>query len=94
MTTSANRVTGLPIANTLASTDRVLVIFNAASNSSVANGTPSLQSITLSNLMASIDAAVTVVSGPYANDLAAAGAGIKLGEMYYNSSGSVIVRLS
>jgi hypothetical protein len=44
--------------------------------------------------MASIDAAVTVVSGPYANDLAAAGAGIKLGEMYYNSSGSVIVRLS
>lgn len=37
---------------------------------------------------------VPLLPGPFANDAAAATAGIQVGQMYYQTSGAVVVRLT
>lgn len=50
MTANSVPVSSLPTANALDQRDRVLVLYNASSNALVANGTPSVRTISLSSL--------------------------------------------
>lgn len=85
MTDNSSKVSDLPQTSNVASTDRVMVLYNA-SNTSM---TPSVRTITVNNFIKSLK-----VSGPYANDTLAANAGISVGSLYYDTTGVVHIRLS
>lgn len=84
MTDNSLKVSELPTTTNVASTDRVMILYNA-SNTSV---NASVRTITVSNYTKS------TVKGPYANDSVATTAGVGIGSMYYDASGIVHVRLS
>ncbi len=85
MTDNSSKVSDLPQTSNVASTDRVMVLYNA-SNTSM---TPSVRTITVNNFIKSLK-----VSGPYANDSLAANSGISVGSLYYDASGIVHIRLN
>lgn len=82
MTDNARKVSELPTANTVASSDRLVFLYNANT------GAPSTRTITVSNFTTNL------VSGPYASDSAANTAGVPLKGLYYDSSGNVKIRLT
>jgi hypothetical protein len=53
MANNSVAVSALPTASNLASTDRVLILYNAVSNAAVANGIPSVRTIPVSNFLVS-----------------------------------------
>lgn len=63
MANGAYRTSELPIANTMVSTDRVVIIYNSSGNPSVGNGSPGTRTIPLSKL---IDAGMTEVLADFA----------------------------
>jgi hypothetical protein len=83
-------VTQLPAASNVASTDELVVVFNANSNALVSNGSPSVRIITISNFVNSLG---KVIPGPYTNDAAANTAGVSLNSLYYDTTGIVRIRL-
>jgi hypothetical protein len=84
MTDNSLKVSELPQTTTLASSDRVMVLYNAANTSANA----SVRTITVNDFINSM-----YIQGPYANDPAAASAGISIGSLYYDISGLVHIRL-
>lgn len=82
MTDNAKRVSELPTANTIGSSDRLLFLYNANT------GAPSARTITVSNFTTNL------ISGPYASDAAANTAGVPLKGLYYDASGYVKIRLT
>lgn len=84
MTDNSLKVSQLPQTSNVASTDRVMVLYNAANTSANA----SVRTITVNNFTRSIK-----VPGPYANDTLAANGGISVGSLYYDTTGVVHIRL-
>ena len=84
MANDAKRIQDLNTANTLASTDRVVVLYNATTTANV-------QTITVNNFIMSLGGSL---SGPYTNDAAANTAGIPVEGLYYDSTGTVRIRLT
>ena len=84
MANDAKRIQDLNTANTLASTDRVVILYNATTTANVLT-------ITVNNFIASVGASLT---GPYTNDAAANAAGVVLKGLYYDSTGAVRIRLT
>ena len=85
MANDAKRIQDLNTANTLSSTDRVVVLYNAATT------TANVLTITVNNFIASVGASLT---GPYTNDAAANAAGVVLKGLYYDATGAVRIRLA
>jgi len=81
MTDNSKKVSELPQAQNVASTDRVVVLRDPSGNASV-------RTITVANLVNSI------IKGPYANDSAANTGGVSVNGLYYDSSGNVKIRLT
>lgn len=73
---SSVTVDNLPIAPVLAPSDRILVLYNAISNTFVSNGSPSVRTISISNIASSMLLSNTVpvtsssngVAGSFAYD--------------------------
>lgn len=84
MANVARRIQDLNTANTLSSTDRVVVLYNATTTANVLT-------ITVNNFIASVGASLT---GPYTNDAAANAAGVVLKGLYYDATGAVRIRLT
>lgn len=84
MTDNSLKVSQLPQTTNVASTDRLMVLYNAANTSANA----SVRTITVNNFINTIK-----LLGPYADDSTAAAAGISIGSLYYDSSGLVHIRL-
>lgn len=84
MANDAKRISDLNTANTLALTDRVVVVYNATTTANV-------MTITVNNFMKAIS---NNVSGPYASDSAANTAGIPVKGLYYDNSGFLKIRLT
>ena len=84
MANDAKRISDLNVANTLSSTDRVVVLANAATTANV-------QTITMSDFIFSTG---NNMPGPYANDAVANTSGVKLKGLYYDTSGFVKLRRS
>jgi len=82
MTDNSKKVSELPQASNVASTDRVMVLRDPS-------GTPSVRTITVNNFISSI-----TIPGPYTNDTAANTAGIALGHLYYDTTGTVKIRIA
>lgn len=85
MTDNSLKVSELPTTTNVASTDRVMVLYNASNTSANA----SVRTITVNNFVNSVK-----LKGPYANDTLAANGGISVGSLYYDASGIVHVRLA
>lgn len=79
MANDQKRVSELPTTNSIALSDRLVVLKNPDSS-------PSVRTITVANLL--------TIKGPYSDDAAANAGGISVGEMYYHPEGWVKVRLS
>lgn len=92
MANNAMTITQLPQAQNVAATDLVLVVYNAASNVAVGNGSPSTRSMEVTNLANTLFSN-TYISGPYANDSVAATANVALGALYYDTTGLLHVRI-
>lgn len=83
MTDNSLKVSQLPTTTNVASSDRLVVLYNAANTS----GGASVRTITVNNYNSS------TVLGPYANDSVATTGGVVLGGLYYDSTGIVHIRL-
>ena len=81
MANRARKLTELPVANTIASGD-LLLIEKVSGNNSV------------TSIISAQALRKALVRGPYTNDAAANTAGVTVGELYYDTSGTVKVRLS
>jgi len=84
MSNDARKVSNLNITTTLSSNDRVVVLTNPSSFAQT-------QTIALSDFVYSFS---SIISGPYANDSVANTANLPIGSLYYNSNGSVQIRLT
>jgi len=82
MTDNAKKTSELATSNTIASSDRLVFLYQANTSS------PSTRTITVRNFTKNL------VSGPYANDTVANAAGVVLYGLYHNASGDVKVRLT
>lgn len=82
MTDTAKKTSELPTANTIGSSDRLVFLYQANTSA------PSTRTITVSHFTTNL------VSGPYASDAAANTAGVPLKGLYYDSTGSVKIRLT
>lgn len=82
MTDNAKKTSELATANTIASSDRLVFLYQANSSA------PSTRTITVRNFTTNL------VSGPYASDAAANTAGVPLNGLYYDASGNVKIRLT
>jgi len=88
MTDTPLKMSELPTSSNVAITDRILVLKDPS-------GTPSVKTISVNNFINSVSHSVSFISGPYANDSLAESVGnVGVGVMYYDSSGSVKIRLS
>ena len=87
MTNQTKKFSELPVAQTAATTDRLVLVYNVIGNTAVGNGSPQTQTIALSNLVSS------VIIGPYDTDTAAQTGGVALHGLYYTSLGVVKIRL-
>jgi hypothetical protein len=81
MSDNSKKVSELPQASNVASTDRVMVLRDPS-------GVPSARTITVNNFVRSL-----TVPGPYDTDTAANTAGIAIGHLYYDSAGTVKIRI-
>jgi len=81
MSDNSKKLSELPQASNVASTDRVVILYSPT-------GTPSARTITVDNLIKSL-----ILPGPYADDSAANTAGIALGHLYYDTTGTVKIRI-
>jgi len=84
MANDAKRIQDLNTANTLSSTDRVVVLYNATTTANV-------MTITVNNFIAAVG---NSMPGPYTNDATANTSGVKLKGLYYDSTGAVRIRLT
>jgi len=109
MANEQKKLSELPISNSVASSDRLVILKNPS-------GSPSTRTITLANFTNSISLAnstqqgVVLVSncfsvnssgylnisfpGPYTDDVSAAANSISVGGIYYDDSGVVRIRIS
>jgi len=83
VTDNSKKVSQLPVTTNVASSDRLMVLYNA--NNTSANA--SVRTIAVNNFINSI------ISGPFSNDSAATTGGVSLGQLYYDSSGFIHIRL-
>jgi len=81
MANDAKRSSQLNVTNSVSYSDRLLVLSNPA-------GAANLQTIAVNNFISS------TITGPYANDSVANTAGIPVKGLYYNSNGTVQIRLT
>ena len=81
MTDNSKKLSELPQAANVASTDRVVIIRDPS-------GSPSARTITVNNFINTI-----TIPGPYINDSAANTGGITIGHLYYDTSGVVKIRI-
>ena len=84
MTDNSKKVSELPQAANVASTDRVVVLRDPA-------GSPSLRTVTVNNFVANIGLNIL---GPFASDSAAATGNIALKGLYYDTTGTIKIRLT
>jgi hypothetical protein len=84
MSNDARRIGDLSVANTLSTSDRVVVLINPASTANVLT-------ITVSDFIKSVYGAIP---GPYASDVAANAANVAIKSPYYNNDGFVKIRLT
>ena len=82
MTDNSKKVSELPTAANVATTDRVMVLRDPS-------GTPSVRTINVSNFVNS-----GIVPGPYDTDAAARDNGVAVKGLYFNTSGAVKIRLA
>ena len=89
MTDNAKKVSELPIANSAAATDRILLLKDPA-------GAASSRTITVNNFIANVGLNILGLSipGPFANDLAANTGSIPVKGLYYDDSGTIKLRLT
>lgn len=84
MANNSHRTSTLGIATTLQSNDRVLVLTNP--NTAIVN----TQTITLANF---VKMAANTITGPFANDAVANTNGVAIKTLYYDTSGTIKIRL-
>ena len=83
MTDNVTKTSALPQSNTVAGTDRLVFVANTT-------GAPSTRTVSLTNLANSI---FSTIAGPYANDAVANTNGVAINTLYYDSTGTVKIRL-
>jgi len=84
MADRAKKISELPAASSISTTDVFLIVANTA-------GTATNKTVTANTLYTAVGGSVR---GPYASDAAAAAANVAVGSIYYNASGVVHVRLT
>lgn len=89
MTDRAKKITELTAITNPAASDLLIIETDPA-------GSAVTKKITLQNLLNSgfINTATISVTGPYANDTAAASANVAIGKLYYTADGTVKIRLT